>query len=612
MLDTGGHTALVRALVFSRNGKTLYSGGDDRVVRVWDWQAGTTQFFIRVPVGQGEFGKVYALALSPNERFLAIAAETRPVCKTRGCTYILIYDAKNGEFLRGLNGGHSGQVLSLSFSRDGRRLLSSGNDETAIVWDFGAGAPLFRLEGHKNSIYRARFLDDDNRVVTASDDSTLRLWDSRTGQLLADMRGHKGRVFRMDVSPDGELIASATELSGEIMLWNAHTGELIRKFDKVAHGIGGLTFDRSGRFLLTGHVPSRKSRGTTDVWNVRTGKRLQSYKKHGNSAIATVRTVPRTEFAVSGDKNGEVHFWNIRTGKAHKVLRGSGDTIWAVDVEPGDNGIGWGKTWTGEAIGARGPITHWLDLPHGPRWWRTELGQPQRIAQVLRLSALPMKGKNAETGDYYSLGRRSGGRRTLVTVRKNGEIHTVVQRTSGNGYRHATYGLSPNFDRIVSGGDNGHLTSYRLDGTSDGEYLGHNGTIWSVAASRDGRFLVSGGDDQVVRLWNLLTRDLVANLFHGNDGSWVLWTPQGYYTGSENAGKMVGWLSYQPGQQDKPGGIRFFHASDLPALNRPDVVSKTIELGDTKAAIDVLSKSEPQLRRTFRDWIEEKVRQLKK
>jgi C-terminal processing protease CtpA/Prc len=47
MLDTGGHMAVIKGLAFAPDGKQLVSAGDDKVIRVWDWQAGKTIRTIR-------------------------------------------------------------------------------------------------------------------------------------------------------------------------------------------------------------------------------------------------------------------------------------------------------------------------------------------------------------------------------------------------------------------------------------------------------------------------------------------------------------------------------------------------------------------------------------
>src|ERR1700694_1064286 len=66
MLDTGGHMARISALAFTPDGKELVSASDDKVIRVWDWQAGTTVRTIRGQVGPGDEGKIHAIALSPD------------------------------------------------------------------------------------------------------------------------------------------------------------------------------------------------------------------------------------------------------------------------------------------------------------------------------------------------------------------------------------------------------------------------------------------------------------------------------------------------------------------------------------------------------------------
>jgi hypothetical protein len=100
--------------------------------------------------------------------------------------------------------------------------------------------------------------------------------------------------------------------------------------------------------------------------------------------------------------------------------------------------------------------------------------------------------------------------------------------------------------------------------------------------SPDGRFLVSGSADQTVRLWNLKTRELIVSLFHGSDGEWVMWTPQGYYTGSPGADKIVGW-QFNNGPGQTPG---YVGADQLRQhLNRPDIVEKAIILASAEEAV---------------------------
>ena len=61
-----GHSNQVSALVFSRDGKTLFSGGRDNVIKIWDVAGAELKSTLR-----GHTGNVVALALSPDETILA-------------------------------------------------------------------------------------------------------------------------------------------------------------------------------------------------------------------------------------------------------------------------------------------------------------------------------------------------------------------------------------------------------------------------------------------------------------------------------------------------------------------------------------------------------------
>lgn len=70
-LDTGGHMAVVTGLAFTPDGTQLISAGHDKVIRVWDWRADKTVRTIRGQSGLGLAGMIYAIALSPNGRWVS-------------------------------------------------------------------------------------------------------------------------------------------------------------------------------------------------------------------------------------------------------------------------------------------------------------------------------------------------------------------------------------------------------------------------------------------------------------------------------------------------------------------------------------------------------------
>jgi WD40 repeat protein len=72
VIDSVGHMAIIKSLMFTSDGKYLVSAGDDKVVRIWDIATGKTVRTIRGQIGDGPEGKIYAAALSRNDKYLAV------------------------------------------------------------------------------------------------------------------------------------------------------------------------------------------------------------------------------------------------------------------------------------------------------------------------------------------------------------------------------------------------------------------------------------------------------------------------------------------------------------------------------------------------------------
>ena len=71
-IDTGGHKARINDLVFTKDGRYLVSASNDKTIRVWDTSNGEVVRVLRGQIQAGNKGKIYAAALSPDNRLLAV------------------------------------------------------------------------------------------------------------------------------------------------------------------------------------------------------------------------------------------------------------------------------------------------------------------------------------------------------------------------------------------------------------------------------------------------------------------------------------------------------------------------------------------------------------
>jgi tricorn protease-like protein len=303
-LDTGGHMANIKGLAFTPDGKFVVSAGEDKVIRVWDWRVGETVRTIRGESNRGDEGKIYAMALSPDGRWLAVGGWTQN-------NEIRLYDFASGE-LKALLNGHGNAVLGLAFSPDSRKLISGSGDFDAIIWDVKTQTLLHRLKGHGAEIYAVGFTPDGRLAVTGSYDNTLRLWNVDDGARLESMTGHGGKVHSLAVSPKDGSIASG-DMNGEIRLWNGKTGALEDVFANQGGYVGSLRFSPDGRLLLS-TCSGVGCNDTQRIYDTTSGKVLTAYEKHDNIVAASAFSPDGHLAATGGGDKKEIDVWDPRNG----------------------------------------------------------------------------------------------------------------------------------------------------------------------------------------------------------------------------------------------------------------------------------------------------------
>ncbi len=70
-LETGMHTATIRQIGVDAANRYLVTGSRDKTVRLWDLASGAWLKTFRPPLGKGDEGQIYAVAMSPDGQTVA-------------------------------------------------------------------------------------------------------------------------------------------------------------------------------------------------------------------------------------------------------------------------------------------------------------------------------------------------------------------------------------------------------------------------------------------------------------------------------------------------------------------------------------------------------------
>ncbi|MEO6253083.1 MAG: caspase family protein [Ferruginibacter sp.] len=209
--------------------------------------------------------------------------------------------------------GHTAAINSVSFSPDGKYIVTGSDDLIAKVWDKISGRLLYSLYGHKENIRSVVFSPDGSRIITASINDRARIWDAKTGLLISVMNDEAGINSGPVYSTDGRYILSVGSLSREHFepftanLWDANGDKLIYKFVHDDH-VKAAAFSTDGEKIITASKDN-----SVKIWSALNGTQLADLKGHKDEVLhISFSQNGKLALTVSKDKTAKI--WNADNG----------------------------------------------------------------------------------------------------------------------------------------------------------------------------------------------------------------------------------------------------------------------------------------------------------
>ena len=286
----------VRSLSFDADGGRLASGGDDATARIWN---GATGREIRTYRGHVR-GFVSAVAFSPDGG--AVASVSLPY----GC--VRLWDALTGADLVTV-GEPAGRVDGLALSPDGRTVACCG-DVRIQLWDVSGPAPVKgpTLRGHENIVASVAFSPDGKVLASCDLAGTIRLWDPSWGKALFT-RARNDSAADIAFSPDGLLLVTCSRKKHLVELWDARSVVLLHAFEGHTSPVNRVVFSPDGRV-----VASASDNGTLKLWDPIEFREVRTLHGPANTANDLAFT-PDSQRLLYAGNDKTLRFWDLVTGK---------------------------------------------------------------------------------------------------------------------------------------------------------------------------------------------------------------------------------------------------------------------------------------------------------
>ncbi|MGL1893990.1 MAG: caspase family protein [Spirochaetaceae bacterium] len=544
--NTQIHSSPIKRL--DTGGKYLITASLDKTVKLWNAETGEYIRTFRLPIDEGNEGKVFSCAISPDGKTVAVGGWTG--WNWYGEAAIYIFDTNTG-IMKDKVDGMKSVIRDLEFSKDGKYLGASLAAKAGVQIITTNNWKVYKsLDGYGSDSYNISF-DNNGHLATVSFDGNIRLY-SKNFVLLKKVKSAGGnKPFNIAFSPDNSKLAIGHNDTSNIHILDSKTLNLLYSPDitglKSSKKISAVCWSKDGKYLFAGGNHSK----------VIDGKWWFLIRKYNSKGRGT-----------------------------YTDYKASANTI--IDIKPFSEDIIFAGTH---------PDLGKMDYTGNLSYYKNSEGLSFRNAafKYLKLTKTSITfkamGKESVIFDLKEFILKNGDNSgKIYTDNKNGTLISEWEDSYAPKLDNKLISFLRKYEinRCVSITENGSIlwgTGWKIYCTDkSGKVIWKKpapGSVWAVN-SIDG-IVTAAYSDGTIRWYRLSDgQELMALMVHDDMKRWVLWTPEGYYTASPGGQDLIGWHINNGSSMEAD----FFSADRFAdKFYRPDVLELVLQEKDTQIAI---------------------------
>lgn len=519
VMETGFHTAPIRQMVASPDGKRLLTASEDKTLRLWDSPTLNLVRTFRVPVANGDFGKLYAAGMSPDGQKVLASGFTRSPKGGSHCVYI--FDASTGALLREIP-GFPQVITHLSVSPKGDCFVAHLGGKHGIRFHrMEDGLEIARDIQYLAPTYQGTFAQD-GRYAASSDDGYVRLYDS-SFKLRSKARTPLATPFGLAFHPNGQSLALGyaegcrVDVLSTKTLFPVLTPEPLRDGEDCGP-LSSVAWSKDGQRLLAGGGEDFGVKANEVwIWDG-SGKGPSQRVTVAKATLSDLATAQDGSFFVASQDPGLVKIGpdlKVRVqkeaspGQLRLARRGLG-----LDAKGSVVGLGW-------RFQGRAKASYSFEML-GVQEEDAPLNPPLLSFPGLQVS-------HWEDGFAPTLnGQPLSGLESYECVR--------------------SLSVARDGKRFVLGTD-WCLRSFDAKGQPL-KTASLPAACWGLNHSLDGRFLVGALADGTLAYFHPDSLEILMRLYLDASGErWALWNPDGVYAASVGGEELLGWHIQKEGEK---------------------------------------------------------------